>query len=91
MEAPSRLRIAYVVDTLGEAKAGGVVSAGRYVAALRERHEVRVVTAGPAERGPYSVPGFQAGRLMDQWGFILALPRRSVLEAAFACDSIAHI
>jgi glycosyltransferase involved in cell wall biosynthesis len=91
MEAPSRLRIAYVVDTFGEVKAGGVVSAGRWVAALRERHDVLVVTAGPAERGPYAVPGFQAGRLMDQWGFILALPRRRVLDAALACADVVHV
>jgi 1,2-diacylglycerol 3-alpha-glucosyltransferase len=91
MDAPRRLRIAYVVDTFGEVKAGGVVSAGRFVAGLRERHDVLVVTAGPEERGPYSVPGFQAGRVMDEMGFILALPRRRVLEAAFACSDVVHV
>jgi glycosyltransferase involved in cell wall biosynthesis len=91
MEAPTRLRIAYVVDTFGDVKAGGVVSAGRYVAALRERHDVLVVTAGPAERGSFSVPGFQAGRLMDHWGFILALPRRRALEAAFSGVDVVHV
>jgi 1,2-diacylglycerol 3-alpha-glucosyltransferase len=91
MDAPRRLRIAYVVDTFGDVKAGGVVSAGRFVAALRERHDVLVVTAGPEERGPYSVPGFQAGRIMDGMGFILALPRRRVLEAAFASSDVVHV
>ena len=92
MDAPIRLRIAYVVDTFGEVRSGGaVVSAGRFVAALRERHDVMVVTAGPSERGPYSVPGFQAGRLMNQMGFILAWPRRRVLDAAFARADVVHV
>ncbi len=91
MDAPRCLRIAYVADTFGNVKAGGVVSAGRFVAALRERHEVVVVTAGPEERGPYSVPGFQVGRVMDEMGFILAVPRRRVLEAAFARADVVHV
>jgi 1,2-diacylglycerol 3-alpha-glucosyltransferase len=91
MDAPRRLRIAYVADTFGDVKAGGVVSAVRFVAALRQRHEALVVTAGPEERGPYSVPGFQAGRVMDAMGFILALPRRRVLEAAFARADVVHV
>lgn len=91
MGAPGRLRIAFVADTFGDVKAGGVVSAGRFVAALRERHDVWVVTAGPGERGPYALPGFQAGRVMEEMGFILALPRRRVLQAAFARADVVHV
>ncbi len=91
MDARRRLRLVYVTDTFGDVKAGGVVSARRFVAALRERHDVTVVTAGPEERGPYSVPGFQAGRVMREMGFILAVPRRRVLEAAFAGADLVHV
>src|SRR5690242_4107169 len=37
---PDRLKIAYVLDSAGTARAGGLVSGDRIIAGLRERHDV---------------------------------------------------
>ena len=53
-----RLRIVFVADTV-EGLGGGVVSADRFVRALRERHEVTLLAAGPPAEGKVVFPGFQ--------------------------------
>jgi len=89
-----RLRIAYVVDTWDGVKTGGVLSARRFVEALRERHEVTVVTTGEPGEGrvilpAFHVPGFR--RVMREMGFAFALPRRRQLEEVFRRSDVVHL
>jgi glycosyltransferase involved in cell wall biosynthesis len=89
-----RLRIAYVVDTWDGVKTGGVLSARRFVEALRERHEVTVVTTGAPGEGQvilpaFHVPGFR--KVMREMGFAFAWPRRRVLEEVFRRSDVVHL
>jgi len=93
---PERLRIAFVADTW-DPRPGGVVSAQRMVDALRERHEVTVVSSGePGTAGPGHVvlPAFAIWpfqRLMRENGFLFAWPRRRVLEDVFRRVDLVHV
>lgn len=81
-----RLHIAWVMDIFDGAKMGGVVSARRFVEALRERHEVIVVTTGDPAPGRVVLPGFYVPgfrRVMREMGFPFGWPRRAVIEEAF--------
>jgi len=89
-----RLRIAYVLDTWDGVKTGGVLSARRFVEALRERHEVTVVTTGAPGVGQvilpaFHVPGFR--KVMREMGFVFALPRRRILEEVFRRSDVVHL
>lgn len=88
-----RLRIAFVMDTFDEGLGGAMVSAGRFVRAMRQRHEVRVVTAG-GQGDPHrvAVPGFVLPfRAMKAMRFTGAWPRRAILERAFADVDVVHV
>lgn len=93
----ARLRIAWVCDMWDGVKTGGVLSARRFVEALRAHHDVTVVTAGdPGRGGPGEIrlPGFYvpaAARLMREMGFVFAVPRRRVLEAALREADVVHV
>lgn len=83
-----------MVDVFDDVKTGGVISARRFVEALRSRHEVTVVTTGPPGPGrvplpAFYVPGFR--RVMREMGFPFALPRRRLLEDAFARADVVHV
>ncbi|MGZ6132564.1 MAG: hypothetical protein ACXWLF_11085, partial [Myxococcaceae bacterium] len=58
MPNPRRLRIAYAVDTFDGVKTGGVISAKRFVAALRKHHDVTVIAGGPSGEGLVGLPRF---------------------------------
>ncbi len=94
MDAPARLRIAWVLDVWDGVKTGGVVSARRFVEALRERHEVTVVTSGPAGPGRVSLPAFYPPpfrRVMREMGFVFAVPRRRVLLDVLRGVDLVHV
>jgi glycosyltransferase involved in cell wall biosynthesis len=94
MTKGSRLRIAFVADTFDDAKAGGVLSARRFVAALRARHDVTVIAAGPPADGRVALPGFYppaVGGIMREMGFTFAVPRRRPLEAALRQADVVHV
>jgi 1,2-diacylglycerol 3-alpha-glucosyltransferase len=94
MPDPSRLRIAYILDVFDGVKTGGVLSAQRFVAALRARHEVTVVAAGPPGFGRVALPSFYPpffGRLMREMGFVFAVPRRRILEEVLRRVDVVHV
>ncbi|HET6438647.1 MAG TPA: glycosyltransferase [Anaeromyxobacter sp.] len=89
----ARLRIAYVLDVFDGIKTGGVLSAHRFVEALRVRHEVTVVSTGVAADGLVALPAFTPppfGRVMREMGFVFAVPRRRVLEEVLRRVDLVH-
>jgi 1,2-diacylglycerol 3-alpha-glucosyltransferase len=94
MSTPRRLHIAYAIDTLDDVKTGGVISAKRFIAALRERHDVTVIAGGPSSEGRVGLPRFTIppfGRVMREMGFIFAWPSRAVLEPVLRCADVLHV
>ena len=94
MPNPRRLHIAYAVDTFDGVKTGGVISAKRFIAALRERHDVTVIAGGPSSEGRVGLPQFTIppfGRVMREMGFIFAWPSRGVLEPVLARADVLHV
>jgi glycosyltransferase involved in cell wall biosynthesis len=94
MSAPRRLRIAFAADLVDGARNGGVMSAQRFVAALRERHEVTVLATGPATDGLTPLPAFTIppfGRLMREMGFVFAWPHRPTLERVIGQADLLHV
>jgi 1,2-diacylglycerol 3-alpha-glucosyltransferase len=94
MSTPRRLHIAYAIDTFDGVKTGGVISAKRFVAALRERHDVTVIAGGPSGGGRVGLPRFTIppfGRLMREMGFIFAWPSRSVLVPVLRRADVLHV
>ncbi|MDH7499840.1 MAG: glycosyltransferase [candidate division NC10 bacterium] len=94
MTSGARLRIAFVTDTYDIGTAGGVLSARRFVTALRERHDITLVTAGKQGEGrvalsPFYVPPF--GGTMRKMGFVFAVPKRRVLEETFRRVDVVHV
>src|SRR5262249_11349067 len=87
-----RLRIAYVADTFEGGLGGGIVSADRFVRALRERHDVTLVAAGTPAEGKVIMPGFQIPiRAMVQMRFTFARPKRRLLEQAIRGADLVHL
>lgn len=94
MPTSRRLRIAYAIDTFDGVKTGGVISARRFVAALRERHDVTVIAGGPSSEGQVGLPRFTIppfGRVMREMGFIFAWPTRSILEPVLRRADVLHV
>ncbi len=94
MPSPRRLHIAYAVDVFDGVKTGGVISAQRFVAALRQRHDVTVIAGGPGGDGWLGLPQFTIppfGRVMRQMGFIFAWPSRAVLEPVLRRADVLHV
>jgi glycosyltransferase involved in cell wall biosynthesis len=84
----SRLRIAFVADTLHSAAGGGILSAEYVVERLRRDHDVVSVGAD----GDDTLPAFQLPfRAMRESSFVMAKPDRSVLAKAFAGVDIVHL
>lgn len=91
---PRRLHIAYAIDTFDGVKTGGVISAKRFVAALRERHDVTVIAGGPSREGQVGLPRFTIppfGRVMREMGFIFAWPSRALLEPVLRRADVLHV
>jgi glycosyltransferase involved in cell wall biosynthesis len=83
-----------VLDTFDGVKTGGVLSARRFVEALRRRHEVTVLAAGPAGPGREPLPGFYPplfARVMREMGFVFAVPRRAVIERVLRRADVVHL
>src|SRR5450631_25344 len=94
MSMPRRLHIAYAIDTFDDVKTGGVISAKRFIAALRERHDVTIIAGGPSGEGRVGLPRFTVppfGRVMREMGFIFAWPSRSVLEPVLRRADVLHV
>jgi 1,2-diacylglycerol 3-alpha-glucosyltransferase len=94
MPTQRRLKIAYAIDTFDGVKTGGVISARRFVNALRERHDVTVIAGGPSGEGRVGLPRFTIppfGRVMREMGFIFAWPSRAVLEPVLRNADVLHV
>lgn len=86
------MRIAWVTDTFDEGFGGGVVSARRFVEALRARHEVTVVTTGKPAPGKIIVPSVQLPiDAMRGNGFTFGWPTSAALDEAFARADLVHV
>ncbi len=86
------MRIAWITDTFDDGYGGGVVSARRFVDALRKKHDVTVVTTGPAAPGKITVPGFQIPiEAMRGNGFTFGVPTRAALARAFENVDVVHV
>lgn len=94
MHPPRRLRIAWVLDVFDGVKTGGVLSARRFVEALRERLEVTVVATGPPGEGRVSLPAFAPppfGRVMREMGFVFAWPDGRTLREVLGRVDVVHV
>jgi glycosyltransferase involved in cell wall biosynthesis len=91
---PRRLHIAFVLDLFEGVKTGGVISAQRFVRALRERHDVTVVAGGPTREGLVGLPRFTIppfGKVMREMGFVFGWPRRAALEPVLRRADVVHV
>lgn len=89
-----RLHIAYAVDLFEGVKTGGVISAQRFVKALRERHDVTVIAGGPHRDGLVGLPQFTIppfGKVMRQMGFVFAWPSRAAIEPVLRRADVLHV
>ena len=89
-----RLRIAFATDLIDGTQAGGVISARRFVAALRERHDVTVLASGAAGDGIAALPAFTVppfGRVMREMGFTFAWPHLPTLERVIGEADVLHV
>jgi 1,2-diacylglycerol 3-alpha-glucosyltransferase len=94
MTTPRRLHIAYAIDTYEGVKTGGVISARRFIAALREHHDVTIIAGGPDGEGRVGLPRFTVppfGRVMREMGFVFAWPSRAVLEPVLRSADVLHV
>ncbi len=86
------MRIAFVTDTYDDGIAGGVVTAVRFVEALRCRHEVTVLATGRPSPGKVVLPGFQVPlRAMRENHFTFGWPSRVLLEPVFDRSDVVHV
>jgi glycosyltransferase involved in cell wall biosynthesis len=91
---PRRLHVAFVIDLFEGVKTGGVISAQRFVRALRERHDVTVIAGGPTRDGVVGLPRFTIppfGRVMRGMGFVFGWPSRRALEPLLRRVDVAHV
>jgi glycosyltransferase involved in cell wall biosynthesis len=94
MAPPRRLRIAFATDLVDGVRNGGVVSAHRFVTALRERHDVTVLATGVDGAGRAPLPAFTIppfGPVMRKMGFVFAWPQRETLERAIGEADLLHV
>jgi 1,2-diacylglycerol 3-alpha-glucosyltransferase len=86
------MRIAFVTDSYDGGISGGVITAVRFVEALRRDHDVVVVAPGPPAAGKVRVPGFQLPlRSMRENHITFGWPRRQVLERVFSDVDVVHV
>jgi glycosyltransferase involved in cell wall biosynthesis len=91
MEAPNRrLKIVYVLDSAGTARAGGLVSGDRIIAGLREHHDV--VSVGL--NGDLQLPQLEmpvAKDLVQGNSFAFAKPDAQKMREAITGADVVHI
>jgi 1,2-diacylglycerol 3-alpha-glucosyltransferase len=88
MNTGSRLRIAFVADSLHSQSGGGILSGEFVVDRLRQDHDVVTVAAD----GDDVVPSFQLPlRSMTDMNFVMARPDRAVLARAFSHVDVVHL
>lgn len=86
------MRIAFVTDTYEDGIAGGVVSAVRFVEALRRRHEVTVVATGAPAPGKVVIPGFRFPlKAMHENRFTFGWASRGLLRGVFSGVDVVHV
>ncbi|MDP2274950.1 MAG: glycosyltransferase [Archangium sp.] len=85
-----RLRIAYVVDSAGSARAGGLVAAERMIQSLRRHHDViSVGLGGDVDLEQFHFP---VGReLIESNSFAFAKPDTDLLYRAFDGVDVVHV
>ncbi len=91
MIGKTRLKIAFIADTIHSGKAGGgVVSARHVIEKLREHHDVLEVATdaeGPGRVHGYSLP-LRAYREAE---FVIARPERDTLEPIIGAADVVHL
>ncbi|MGD9765720.1 MAG: glycosyltransferase [Candidatus Binatia bacterium] len=86
------MRIAFVTDTYENGIGGGVVTALRFVEALRRWHDVTVIATGSPAPGKVVVPAIRLPiRAMRENRFTFGRPVRAILEKAFSRADIVHV
>jgi 1,2-diacylglycerol 3-alpha-glucosyltransferase len=86
------VRIAFVTDTYEDGISGGVVTATRFVEALRQRHVVTVLATGAPAPDKVVLPGFQLPlHSMRENRFTFGWPSRAILEGVFAEVDVVHL
>ena len=88
MSPSSRLRIAFVADTLHSSAGGGILSGEFVVARLRRDHDVVTVAVDGDDVLPTLDLPFRA---MHEMRFVMARPDRAVLARAFAGVDVVHL
>lgn len=94
MSSSHRLRIVWALDVSEGMKGGGVISAQRFVEALRRRHDITLLTTGAPGPGRVTLPAFQPppiGRVMREMGFTFARPHGPTIEATLREADIVHV
>jgi 1,2-diacylglycerol 3-alpha-glucosyltransferase len=88
MGSHSRLRVAFVADTLHSQSGGGILSGEYMVERLRREHDVITV----ASDGDDVMPAFALPlRAMRDMRFVMAKPDRAVLARVFAKVDVVHL
>jgi len=91
-KAKEPLHIAFVADTIDDGYGGAVVSAERFVAALREENHVTVFATGPAAENRVSLRTLTLPlHAMRAMRFRLAIPNWARMRAAFEKCDIVHL
>ncbi len=86
------MRIAFVTDTYEDGIAGGMVTAVRFVDALRRRHEVDVIATGAPAPGKIIVPGLQLPlRSMRENRVTFGIPSDRQLADIFRGYDLVHV
>lgn len=88
----SALRIAFLADTIDDGYGGAVVSADRFVTALREEHHVTVMATGPDDVDRVSLPTLSLPiHVMRAMRFRFAIPLRKKMRAVFEKSDVVHL
>ena len=88
MDSNSRLRVAFVADSLHSHSGGGILSGEYVVARLRRDHDVITV----ASDGDDVLPALDLPiRAMREMRFVMARPDRAVLARVFAKVDVVHL
>lgn len=90
-----RMNIVFVVDVFDVQKNGTTMTARRMAYKLRQLgHEVRIVSTGIEEPDKFIVPEYRipiVRHFSKAQGFMMAKPRREVLERAFRSADVVHL
>ncbi len=88
----SALRVAYVADSFRSRLGGGVTAGRTLVEQLRKRHRITVIGSDVDGPGDVKLRGFQFPiDAMKRMEFVMALPNRAALSAAFSKVDLVHL